>query len=454
MAFCIECGAKVPDLAKFCPQCGTSVILGEAAPTDDSVAPVVEIASSPADLETLEATDAEDNASQEIEAEDLVSKVQIETRESNMAALDQSDSAPALEESLAAAAAPLNDGPKSKAGLLVGLGLLALIAAGGGAYAMGLFGAADKTLETKVSVPEISKPTPNPETQTETAVSSELDLVQDAYKQAILTGRISDLGEFARAYPESNLAKDAETAAFASLNRQNSVLAFKAFTEQFPNADTSSYAGPRVNSDVAPSEATTNAETSSVIAGEVSEPQSNIRVSITSRAAELEPFIEQGDIDYVLVVVDEMLSLADLSQDEATYLLNLRAKAETARGLAVPADPALNTGFETPVTEYSPPAAVAPVDVEPSLPFDTPAAPIERFGAITPDEATEPGECNMKFSINTTGTPTNIVPSCTHPILIEPAKEAVSDWLYTPASLNGVAVQQDGLTVTLKFHLE
>jgi len=31
MAFCIECGAKAPDVAKFCPQCGSALVQAEAA---------------------------------------------------------------------------------------------------------------------------------------------------------------------------------------------------------------------------------------------------------------------------------------------------------------------------------------------------------------------------------------------------------------------------------------
>jgi len=58
----------------------------------------------------------------------------------------------------------------------------------------------------------------------------------------------------------------------------------------------------------------------------------SIRSSISNRADELTPFIDQGNGDYAVTVIDEMLSLTDLTETEATYLLNLRAKAETASG--------------------------------------------------------------------------------------------------------------------------
>ena len=31
MTFCIECGAKAPDVAKFCPQCGSSLFIADTA---------------------------------------------------------------------------------------------------------------------------------------------------------------------------------------------------------------------------------------------------------------------------------------------------------------------------------------------------------------------------------------------------------------------------------------
>ncbi len=60
----------------------------------------------------------------------------------------------------------------------------------------------------------------------------------------------------------------------------------------------------------------------------------------------------------------------------------------------------------------------------------------------------------MTFSISPTGTPTNIVPKCTDEVFNIPAEEAVAAWVYSPASLAGQPVQQDGLVVKLKFHLE
>jgi len=102
----------------------------------------------------------------------------------------------------------------------------------------------------------------------------------------------------------------------------------------------------------------------------------------------------------------------------------------------------------TPALETETPAAA------PALAYDTPAKPIERFGAITPDAATEPGECDMSFSVNTSGKPINVFAACSNPLFIEPATETVRAWSYAPATLNGNAVQQDDIIVKIKFHLE
>ena len=161
-----------------------------------------------------------------------------------------------------------------------------------------------------------------------------------------------------------------------------------------------------------------------------------------------------------------MLSIADLNEDEATYLLNVRARAETAGGFktAAPAtvagiEPNLDTQPDVDITqdaaEMTPePEAIVPEAIVPAAAFDTPAKPIDRFGAITPDEATEPGECDMTFSVDVSGTPTNIVASCTQLLFAAPATETVGEWSYSPATLNGAPVQQDGLVVKIKFHLE
>ena len=207
--------------------------------------------------------------------------------------------------------------------------------------------------------------------------------------------------------------------------------------------DRSSYTGPRENAD---EETRTSGETLGETFNETEAPQviSLLRYSITSRAAELDPFIEQGNTDYALSVIDEMLAWTDLTEDEATFLLNLRAKAETAPGLVVQTETvqAETVQAETIQTETA------------LLTYDTPASPLERFGAITPDEAVEPGECDVEFSVGVTGQLLNVIPSCTQAIFIQPSIDAVSDWTYVPASLNGIAVQQDGVTVKLKFHIE
>lgn len=431
MAFCIECGAKAPDVAKFCPQCGSALVAVDAV-SEPMPALVT------AEVETPEIV--------EVETETVIADTPVSIDEEISSELETStqapfivDTAPSVAASLATAASLAEDAPKSKAGLFIGLGLVAVIAAGGGAYAMGLFGGGDEDDKPAVVAPSVTTPAALPKTEAADINTPNSDPVLSAYKDAIKTGRISDLGQFANDHPESSLAKDAEDAAFASLKRQGSVLAFTAFMGYFPQADTSTYTGPRVNAD----EDTRSTESVPV---EVDGPNtSSIRVSISQRADELDPFLAQGDTDYALSVVDEMLSLTDLNESEATFLLNLRARIETSRGLITATQP-----------DAAPEAAIIVAD-EPAAPivaYDTPAKAIERFGAITPDEATEPGECDMTFSVNVKGSPINIVASCTDSLFLAPAKETTAEWSYAPALLAGEPVQQDGLTVKIRFNIE
>ena len=459
-SFCIECGAKNPNIAKFCPQCGTAVFAVDSVNKQTAEAPpplTDETPKSPEVLETAE-DQTETLSHNNMAAEPDVPEPDVPEPDAPKPTISKSvvseeivldsgvsDSIPSdpvdvvsMENSLAAAGEMPMDPPKSKAGLFIGLGVLALAAMGGGAYGLGLFSGEDKDVDRLARVPEISTPTPTSKTPTEAQTEEKISPVDKAYRAAISTGRISDLGNFARNYPDSSLAKDVEIAALASLKRQDSVGAFKAFIKQFPNADISSYTGPRENAD---EETRTSGETLGETFNETEAPQviSLLRYSITSRAAELDPFIEQGNTDYALSVIDEMLAWTDLTEDEATFLLNLRAKAETAPGLVVQTE---TVQAETVQTETA------------LLTYDTPASPLERFGAITPDEAVEPGECDVEFSVGVTGQLLNVIPSCTQAIFIQPSIDAVSDWTYVPASLNGIAVQQDGVTVKLKFHIE
>ena len=469
MTFCIECGAKAPDIAKFCPQCGSSLFIADTAeasvPVEEKSNQVVEVdqeVETPEITETavdetilaetpVEVPDSEVVADPEpvadleptVSESEPVSDPEPIKVESNTAS---ADTPPLAEASLAAAASVAEDAPKSKSGLFIGLGLVTLIAAGGGAYAMGLFGSSEPvaTAEVSASVDAAPKTTTKIETvEVETPATS---AVQTAYGQAIRSGRISDLGQFAKDFPKSSLAKDAETAAFASLQRQGSVLAYNTFTEYFPEADTSAYTGSRSGQDT-PASGDTSIDPSQNL-NQPTTDTSSIRFAITSRAEELTPFIEQGDTGYALSVVDELLALPNLNQSEATYLLNVRARAESSAGFTT----STNLEYAQPVAE--PAAPVTEVTTPEIAVFDTPAKPIERFGAITPDDATKPGECDMTFSVGVSGSPTNIVASCTDSIFIQPAKEAVGDWTYSPALLTGTPVQQDGLTVKLKFHLE
>ena len=468
MAFCIECGAKAPDVAKFCPQCGVGLVaVEEAAPE-----PVLDIA----EPDTAEADASESPVGVETESpEGDAAEAAPEEREPNSetSAADpiEIDTAPTPASSLASAANGVEDAPKSKTGLFAGIAVVALLAAIGGAYAMGLFGGSDETTEVLASAPDVTIAATSPDIETVDSEAPGTDPVLTAYQDAIKTGRISDLGQFAKDNPDSGLAKDAETAAFASLQRQGSVLAYTTFIEYFPEADMSAYAGLRTNSD----ESALSGDPVGIEFNEVSTIAPSLRTSITQRAGELEPFIAQGNVDYAVSVIDEMLNLTDLNEQEATYLLNQRARAETSRGLAVPVPTETLVEVQTcwdgsvieislacpaipeapaPTVEVTAPASASAAGLAPDRPYDTAAKPIERFGAITPDAATEPGECDMAFSIDTSGSPTNIIASCTDSLFIEPAKETVSEWTYSPALLNGAPVQQDAVVVKIKFHLE
>ena len=389
--------------------------------------------------------------------------------------------------------------PKSKTGIFIGLAV-AVLAAGGGAYATGLFDTKDNGVTQTTSAPMVETPSTTAEAEPNQEDTTETNIILAAYQEAIKSGRISALGQFAQNHPNNSLAKDAEAAAFSSLKRQSSVLAYSTFIEYFPNADTSSYNGPRVNSDI---EVETDEQQTVETAIETdSDIAPQIRSAISSRADELAPFIDQGNGDYAVAVIDEMLSLTDLTETEATYLLNLRAKAETASGF-MPESISESTSEifvseSTPTVDITPDLTVTEAEIEIATPdepivneteiavipktgqdsetkvepdttptlqaktsaaatdiaYDTPAKPIERFGAITPDLATEPGECDMTFSVNTSGKPINIFAACSDPLFIEPATKTVGEWLYAPATLNGNPVQQDDILVKIKFHLE
>ena len=466
MTYCIECGAKAPDVAKFCPQCGSALVAVDAVsdPTpapitaDVGAADIIEVEAKTVIADVPEATD------------DIIDEeISTETETASAAEPFIVDTVPSVAASLATAASLAEDEPKSKAGLFIGLGLVGLMAAGGGAYAMGLFGGSDEDGKRAAIAPNVTTPAALPDTKTIEINTRNSDPLLSAYKDAIKTGRISDLGKFAKEHPESSLAKDAQDAAFTSLKRQGSVSAFTAFIGYFPEADTSSYTGPRVNTE----EDMRSTEVVTVESDEANtspnEPTSSIRTSITQRATDLDSFLAQGDTEYALSVIDEMLALTDLNESEATYLLNLRARAETSHGLITAAQPDLAQTAPvepiliqpasvdiTPVAEPAPevPAIAAAKPTAPIPAYDTPAKPVDRFGAITPDEATEPGECDMTFSVNLSGSPTNIIADCTDPLFIAPAKEAVSEWSYSPALLAGSPVQQDDLVVKIKFHLE
>ena len=518
MAFCIECGAKAPDVAKFCPQCGSALVQAEAANVPELAAdpePVVDPVTE--ELDNLEHKTVEPAEN----LEDETSAVAIESVQDAAISTDQdtatsiesvTDTVPSAAASLAAAATEVEDAPKSKAGLFIGLAV-AVLAAGGGAYATGLFGGSDVDSETIALETPVITPTAKVETPVSESEVSNTDPILAAYQDAIKSGRISDLGKFAKENANSSLAKDAETAAFASLERQGSVLAYTTFIEYFPEADTSTYSGLRVNTD----DITGTGNSGSVEVDNSFSPSPSLRSSITQRADELEPFIQQGDTGYAVAVIDEMLGLADLNETEATYLLNLRARAETSQALITPSPAAESVDIEffqpaaapvdiepvnvqpapvqietgqadlevseatvendpvdpiivQPVINEVEPASVTKVspapEPEPDAPalsdessaatpaFDTPAKPLERFGAITPDTATEPGECDMFFDVTITGATTNIDASCTDPLFMTPAKEAVSDWTYEPALRNGEAVQQNDVQVKIRFNLE
>lgn len=499
MAYCIECGAKAPDIAKFCPQCGAALVQIEETSAVAEITPDVDMSQD----KTL--VEIETEQVPEVEADTLAANEDL--AEPEKASID---SAPSPADSIATAADVVADQPKSKAGLFIGLALLGLIAVGGGAYASGLLWGNDNYTETETNVSTENSPAASPNIKTQETVSPNTDPVLAAYQDAIKTGRISDLGQFAKDNPASSLAKDAEDAAFASLQRQSSGLAYITFIQYFPETDMAAYLGPRINDNVNTDTTDVSSEPVFVELNEAALDTPSIRYAITQRAAELEPFIEQGNADYALSVIDEMAVMAGLTDQEAVFLLNLSERAESARILAAPAqdeiipfdlvkpDPVAAIPVDTtPVDEMPEPivetqtcwdgreidaTAACPSQPEaytcwngkivydattcPPTPgaesaaptyepaFDTAAKPLERFGAETPEAATKPGECDLVFSIDTNGTPIDISSVCTDPLFTRPAEKTVSEWTYSPALLEGAPVQQEGVTVKMKFHLE
>ena len=477
MAFCIECGVKSPAKAKFCAACGTPMAVVEAKPPAETKADTPtkkpKKKAKPVKVEAVKAAPIQPDP---IKSEPI--KVETPKTEPPNVQIPAAPSPAVLTVEPAA---------KSRAGLWAGLAALLLIGGGAGAYAAGLLeplGIVGKAAPTETVA---TAPAPNPDTLapiTE-ADTSEVSPEITAYRDAIKSGRISVLGQFAADFADSTRAKDAQEAAFASLARQNSVAAFLAFTKYFPEADVSAYAGPRTNADTGPEfglpgdntgyevdffEPEDVAISAPVIAtpAPIANPTPvpayeipTIRPSISTKTAELDDFVAQGSVDYVVSVVDDMLALPDLNSEEATYLSNYRNRAELSRREIVAVITPEIVPEVTPEAAHDPAPETTPESApettqEPitEAPFDTPAKPIERYGAITPDGATEPGECEMRFDIDTTGTPTNISASCTDPIFIAPGEEAVAEWLYEPALKNGAAVTQTGLVVTLRFHLE
>ena len=481
MAFCIECGAKAPDVAKFCPQCGQALVPVEPAKKAESKAKrVVATEKAPSKSKVT----PKSKAGPKTEAKP---KPKSETKsEATLEAKPKTDPKPLTKDLKTVAAAKdavkttvvdttpnVLDAPKSKAGLLIGLSLIALVVAGGGAYAAGLFGGGDDTSKQAATETIIETPITNQDTSTSDDGAVKTKTVLSSYQNAIRTGRISDLGQFALNNPAHSLAQDAKDAAFASLQRQNSALAFSTFTKYFPEADLSQYTGPR-NNDETVSESVSSdqviIESEPVVTlTDTTFEAPTLRTSITTRVEDLSPFIEQGNIDYALSVIDEMLAFPDLTEDEATYLLNVRSRTETTVGITTPP---VTPSESAPVMVMLDPVVTAPstvdvqvpvaeaevtlpvVEIKPTPTFDTPAKPIERFGAITPDAATKPGECDMSFGIDLTGKPINISATCTDAIFIAPAVETVGEWSYAPATLAGVAVVQDDLEVKIRFHLD
>jgi len=127
MSFCIECGAKLPEKAKFCPQCGAAIKTVETGVITQAVS-VAE--TSQADISITDQD--ETHAKADVTPTD--------------------DAAPSISDSLAASAEITDAAPKSKAGLFIGLAV-ALLAAGGGAYAAGLFDKTDKYVTQTDSTP-------------------------------------------------------------------------------------------------------------------------------------------------------------------------------------------------------------------------------------------------------------------------------------------------------------
>lgn len=84
--------------------------------------------------------------------------------------------------------------------------------------------------------------------------------------------------------------------------------------------------------------------------------------------------------------------------------------------------------------------------------FDIDVKALQQEPPETPKDAERSGRCKLKFDINEIGQTQNIkVIFCTEKIFASNAIEAVSEWKYSPAKLNGNAIYRAGRTVITVF---
>lgn len=86
---------------------------------------------------------------------------------------------------------------------------------------------------------------------------------------------------------------------------------------------------------------------------------------------------------------------------------------------------------------------------------DRDAQPLVRVPPITPQTATQPGHCKLRFDVSPQGQPFNIQTlSCSDKIFRTPAIQSVSKWKYNPKIVDGEALGRHGVETKVQFQVK
>jgi len=86
---------------------------------------------------------------------------------------------------------------------------------------------------------------------------------------------------------------------------------------------------------------------------------------------------------------------------------------------------------------------------------DPDAQPLVRIPAQTPESATQPGHCRVRFDVSPNGQPFNIETlSCSEYLFSESAIHAVSRWKYNPKVVDGQIMPRSGVETKISFKVK